>query len=36
MTQRSYTVLMQQISDIAYSMQNDGLAAGDAVSKKLF
>ena len=36
MTQRSYTVLMQQISDIAFSMQNDGLTAGDAVSKKLF
>ena len=36
MTQRSYAVLMQQISDIAYSMQQDGLVAGDAVSKKLF
>jgi FtsZ-interacting cell division protein ZipA len=36
MTQRSYTILMQQISDIAYSMQQDGLIPGDAVSKKLF
>lgn len=36
MTQRSYSTLMQQISDIAFSMQQDGLLAGDAVSKKLF
>lgn len=36
MTQRSYSVLLQQISDIAYSMQKDGITAGDAVSKKLF
>ena len=36
MTQRSYSVLMQQISDIAYSMQQDGLTPGDTVSKKLF
>jgi len=36
MTQRSYTVLAQQISDISFSMQNDGLTAGDVVSKKLF
>ena len=36
MTQRSYTLLMQQISDIAFSMQQDGLTPGDAVSKKLF
>ena len=36
MTQRSYSVLMQQISDIAYSMEQDGLIPGDAVSKKLF
>ena len=36
MTQRSYSMLMQQISDIAYSMQQDGLVAGDEVSKKLF
>lgn len=36
MTQRSYSVLMQQISDIAYSMQQDGLVPGDVVSKKLF
>lgn len=36
MTQRSYTVLLQQISDIAYSMQNEGITAGDPVSKKLF
>lgn len=36
MTQRSYSLLMQQISDIAHSMQQDGLTAGDAVSRKLF
>lgn len=36
MTQRSYSVLMQQISDIAFSMQQDGLSPGDAISKKLF
>ena len=36
MTQRSYSVLLQQISDIAYSMQQDGIVAGDSVSKKLF
>lgn len=36
MTQRSYSVLMQQISDIAFSMQQDGLTPGDAISKKLF
>lgn len=36
MTQRSYSILMQQISDIAYSMEQDGLTPGDAVSKKLF
>lgn len=36
MTQRTYTTLMQQISGIAYSMQQDGLAPGDAVAKKLF
>ncbi len=36
MTQRSYSTLMQQISDIAYSMQQDGLVPGDAVAKKLF
>ncbi|NND82498.1 MAG: hypothetical protein HKN50_08730 [Gammaproteobacteria bacterium] len=36
MTQRSYSTLLQQISDIAYSMQQDGLTAGDPVSKKLF
>jgi len=36
MTQRSYSVLMQQISDIAFSMQQDGLAPGDDISKKLF
>lgn len=36
MTQRSYSVLMQQISDIAFSMQQDGLVPGDAISKKLF
>ena len=36
MTQRLYSVLMQQISDIVYSMQQDGLTPGDVVSKKLF
>lgn len=36
MTQRLYSVLMQQISDIVYSMQQDGLTPGDMVSKKLF
>lgn len=36
MTQRSYSMLMQQVSDIAFSMQQDGLTAGDAISKKLF
>jgi FtsZ-interacting cell division protein ZipA len=36
MTQRSYSTLMQQVSDIAFSMQQDGLIPGDAVSKKLF
>ena len=36
MTQRLYSVLMQQISDIVYSMQQDGLIPGDMVSKKLF
>ena len=36
MTQRSYSVLMQQVSDIAFSMQQDGFTPGDAVAKKLF
>lgn len=36
MTQRSYSTLMQQVSDIAFSMQQDGLSPGDAISKKLF
>ena len=36
MTQRSYSILMQQVSDIAFSMQQDGLTPGDAISKKLF
>ncbi len=36
MTQRTYSTLMQQISDIAYSMQQEGLVPGDAVAKKLF
>ncbi len=36
MNQRTYATLMQQISDIAYSMQQDGLMPGDAVAKKLF
>ena len=36
MTQRTYTTLMQQISDIAYSMTQDGIIPGDSVTKKLF
>jgi len=36
MTQRSYGLLMQQIVDITSNMKDDGLAPGDAVSKKLF
>lgn len=36
MTQRTYTVLTQQISDISFSMQQDGLMPGDSVCKKLF
>ena len=36
MTQRSYSVLTQQISDISFSMQQDGLIPGDSVCKKLF
>lgn len=36
MTQRSYFTLLEQILDITYSMQQDGLTPGDAVSKKLF
>jgi len=36
MTQRSYSILMQQVSDIAFSMQQDGFTPGDAVAKKLF
>ncbi len=36
MTQRSYSLLMQQVSDIAFSMQQDGFTPGDAVAKKLF
>lgn len=36
MTQRSYTLLMQQIVDITNNMNSDGLAPGDLVSKKLF
>ena len=35
-TQRTYTVLSKQISDIVYRMQQDGLVPGDQVSKKLF
>ena len=27
---------VEQISDIAYSMQQEGITAGDAISKKLF
>lgn len=36
MSQRSYSVLMQQVSDIAFSMQQDGFTPGDEVAKKLF
>jgi len=36
MTQRSYSMLMQQVSDIAFSMQQDGFTPGDAVAMKLF
>ena len=36
MTQNSYSILMQQVSDIAFSMQQDGLLPGDAVAKKIF
>jgi len=36
MTQRSYSMLMQQVSDIAFSMQQDGFIPGDAIAKKLF
>ena len=36
MSQRSYSVLMQQVSDIAFSMQQDGFTPGDDVAKKLF
>lgn len=36
MTQRSYSTLMQQVSDIAFSMQQDGFTPGDAVAKKIF
>lgn len=36
MTQRSYSILMQQVSDIAFSMQQDGLKPGDDIAKKLF
>ena len=36
MSQRSYSILMQQVSDIAFSMQQDGLKPGDQVAKKLF
>lgn len=36
MTDRAYSVLMQQIVDISNNMQKDGLTPGDAVSKKLF
>ncbi|MGK0374182.1 MAG: hypothetical protein ACJA2E_000650 [Arenicella sp.] len=36
MTQRSYSILMQQVSDIAFSMQQDGFTPGDAVAKKIF
>jgi len=36
MTQRSYSVITQQISDISFSMQQDGLKPGDATAKKLF
>ncbi len=36
MTQRSYSMLMQQVSDIVFSMQQDGFTPGDAVAMKLF
>lgn len=36
MTQRSYSTLMQQVSDIAFSMEQDGFTPGDAVAKKIF
>jgi hypothetical protein len=36
MSQRSYSTLMQQVSDIAFSMQQDGFTPGDAVAKKIF
>ncbi len=36
MTDHSYAVLMQQITDISTNMKKDGLSPGDAVSKILF
>ena len=36
MSQRAYSTLMQQVSDITFSMQQDGFTPGDAVSKKIF
>lgn len=35
-SQRSYTALMKQITDIADGMREQGLSPGDAVSRKLF
>ena len=35
-TERSYSLLMDQIIDITNNMRGDGLVPGDAVSKKLF
>ena len=36
MTEKSYSVLMQQIVDISANMKKDGLSPGDTVSKILF
>ena len=36
MTQRSFTTMQREISEITENMQSDGLTAGDAVSRKLF
>jgi hypothetical protein len=36
MTQRSFTTMLREISEIAENMHGDGLTAGDAVSRKLF
>lgn len=36
MTQRSFSIMRREITEIAEGMQRDGLVAGDAVSRKLF